>query len=443
MGVERIVTVGITRREGAAGLASQNYPVILVDDIPTTGFSSSRINRYSVNDLATIGTQFGTSTAAYKAFRAMASQGRKPKYIYVAERDAAVATQMTLTKVGSILAGQTIEGIVNGTAISVPFDTDIAGTLADLDTAISAVEGVANVTVAGQVLTIVATAQWELSVSDFEATGAGTLPTFTIATTVAGRNISDDIADMFAENSTPYLIYMTSTSKGAILAAAAYVETLRKLLFAASTDSAVATAGSTDVASLLQAADYTRTALFYTEDSTQHYPAALASLCLSYAPGKVAFHNKELTGVTADTLTSSEVGIIEGKNANNYTTVYGDVALVLQGVTADGVQIHATRDQDYFQTTLEGRIANTLKVNPKIPLNTKGLAMIAGEGQGVMNQMVREDVFDSDVDATFVAPDIADISEEDVTAHLASGFTGGAKIQNAMVEVSINLDIQL
>lgn len=443
MGIERIVTVNITRRTGAQGLASFNYPVILTDDTPNSSFGSDRVVRYSANGLSSVGTDFGTSSATYKAFRAMVSQNRKPKYIYVAERDAAVAIQKTITITGTILSGQTVAGTVNGTAISVVYATSSTATMDAVATAIAAVEGVASATHSTGVITIVATAQWELSVSTFAATGSGTLPTFAVATTVAGRTIADDIEALFAENTNPYLIYLTSTNKGAILSAAAYVQTLRKLLFAATTDSAVKAAGSTDVASQLETAGYTRTAIFYTEDSTQHYPAALASLCLSYDPGAVAFHNKELVGVTPDDLTDTAIGVLEGKNANNYTTVYGSTALVLQGVTADGVQIHATRDQDYFQTTLEGRIANVLTVNPKIPLNTFGLKLIETAGQGVMNQMVAENVFDSDVDATFTAPDIADISEEDVTAHLASGFTGSAKIQNAMVEVSVNLDLQL
>lgn len=444
MGIERLVTVSITRREGAAGLASFNYPAILTDDAPNSSFGTDRVKRYSANGLASVGTDFGTSSETYKAFRAMVSQSRKPKYIYIAERDAAVATVKLITITGAILSGQTVSVTVNGTAFSVVYATSSTATMDALAAAIQAGgNGVATAAHSTGVITITATAQYELSVGTAVATGSGTLPTFATTTSVAGRTIADDIEDMLAENANPYLIYLTSTNKGAIKAAAADIETRRKLLFAQSSESAIKAAGSTDLASQLQAADYTRTALFYTEDATQHYPAALAALCLSYSPGAVAFHNKEFAGVTADSLTDSAVGIIEGKNCNNYTTVYGTTALLLPGICADGVQIHVTRDQDYFQTTLEGRIANVLTVNPKIPLNQPGLALIGTAGQAVFDQMVSEHVFDSTVEAVFNTPDLADISEEDQAAHIASGFTGYAKIENALATVSINLDIQV
>ncbi len=443
MGVDRIVSISITRREGVRGLTSQDNLVLLSHDTPNASFGSDMVKRYSINSLTSVATDWGTGSTVYKAFQKAA--GMKPviPYIYVAKRGTPVAVEGTIVFSGDVLTGQTITGSVNGTAISVPFDTDMAGTMADLDTAVSAVQGVAGAVVASRTLTITASSEYPLDIGDFTVTGAGTLPTAVSTITVAGHTAADDIADMFAENKTPYLIYLTSTNEGAILAAAEYVQTLKKTLFVQSIDTNIVTSATDDLASQLQDAGYTNTAIFYTTDSTQHYPAALAAHCLAYAPGKVAFHNKTLPGITADDLDDNEIGYAETKYCNTYVVTLGDDGLVLQGVMVDGNQIHATRSEHYFQSQLEAEMGAFLKNNPIITFNARGLKRAEDVGQGTYNRMARELVFDPEQPYEFKAPDLADIPSGDKTAHLASGFTGRSSILGAVVKISANLDLQL
>lgn len=446
MGIERLVDLTITRREGARGLTSQGYPVILTNDAPNASYGSDITKRYSINSLSTVGTDFGTGSATYKAFQNAAKQSPKVKYIYVAKRTAAVATVKTITITDTILSGQTVALSVNGTAVSVVFASSSSATMDSLATAIAAVEGIASAAHSTGVITVTATAEWVLTVGDVSVTGSGTKPTFAVATSTPGRTVQDDIADIVAENNTPYLFYLTSAYKGTLAAAAEYIETLKKIAFLQTNDSAVKSSSSTDIGSLLKAADYTRTAVFYTSDTTKHWPMALAALCLAYAPGAVMFNGKVLTGITGDDLTDAEIGYLEGKNVNNYViNTLGSEGMVLKGVMADGNQIHATRDQDYFQSGLEGRLGNVFKNNPKVTINQRGKALFEGAGQGWFNQMLTEHVFDADYPAEWAGPEnpATDVPEEDQSAHLFSGFTGRGKIENAAVMISANIDIQV
>jgi hypothetical protein len=443
MGRERLAAITVTRRTGARGTNAQNFAVILSNESPNASFGSDKMKRYGINSSSSVGLDWGTSSETYKAFIRMSQQRPKPAYVYISKRTAAVATVKTLTETGDLLSGQTIVGSVNGEAISVPFDTNDATSLANLDTAISAVQGVAGVTVSGKILTITATAEYPLSVGTFTVTGSGTKPTFAVATTTAGRTIADDISELLAQSNIPYLIYPTSTSTGVILAASADVEGRQKLLFAQTTAADVPTSATDDIASQLKALAYTRTALFYTEDSTGHYPAGLAAIMLGYDAGGVQAVNRRVIGATPDPLTDDEIGYLEEKYCNSFTYIDNNIAAVQMGVCVDGIDIHATRDTDHLVDILFGRIANTLTVNPKIAINKKGLGLIEADGLSTTQYGLDKDILDPDYENFFQAPEPEDIPDEDKAANLASGFEGDWKIQKAMARVAISLSVSV
>lgn len=441
MGRERLVAITVTRRTGARGNAAQNYAVILSNDTPNSSFGSDKMKRYGINSSSSVGTDWGTGSDTYAAYLRMTQQTTKPNAVYISKRTAAVATVKTLTMSGTWASGQTVAGSVNGEAISVPFDTDQATSISNLADAIAAVQGIASAADVGSVITITATAEFILSVGAFTATGTGTLPTFAVATTTAGRTIADDISEMFAVSNVPYLIYPTGTSTGIILSAAATTQGLVKLLFAQTTSATVPTSATDDIASQLKALGYTRTALFYTTDSTGHFPAGLASIILGYDAGGVQAVNRRVVGATPDDLTDAEIAYLEEKYCNSFTYIDNNIAAVQMGVCVDGIDIHATRDTDHLVDILFGRIANTLTVNPKIAINKKGLGLIEADGLSTIQYGLDKNILDEDYNNFFQAPEPEDIPSEDVAANLASGFEGDVKIQKAMARVALDLSV--
>jgi len=445
MGIERVVDLTVTRIEGGAGAPSFNYPLILTDEAPGAGFGSAHVKRYGISQLSTVGTDFSTSGDTYKAALAVASQSPRPSYFYVGERTTAVATVKTLTFSGALATGHVVAGTVNGTAISVTFSGTTADTLTAIAAAIDAVEGVASATSNGTTtITITATVEWVLTVSTFTVTGSPSL-TCATATTTAGRTIQDDIADAEAETLTNgwYAICPTSTSKGASLAAAAYVETLRKMLFLQSSAAEILDVADTDdLLSRLQDLAYERTMTIYTDDTQEFINAAAVSRVFAIAPGNVTFANKNFTGVTASDITETDIDTVQGKGGNTYTTLGGSGRL-LKGFTADGNPAIATRDIDYFVSTLEIDLFNMLSQANKIPFTQAGIQLVDNVGDSVNKRMVAEGVFTNDPVPTFNVPAVADVPGGDKAAGTLSGVTHTATLANAIIKIEAAISLQL
>ena len=446
-GITRIVDASVTRIEGVQGLASFGIPTLVTNETPEASFGSARSKRYAVGDLATVGTDWGTTSEVYRAARALVSQNRTASEFYITQRDAAVAVEQTVTWSANFAAGDVITGVVNGTAISVAFDTDQATTQGLLNAALAAANGVNTSSGAALVNTVTADLEYPLNIS-LSASG-GASPTATIVTSNTPRTLSDDLDAALAECITAkwYLVYLVQSNEGMILSGAAWTEAQTKLFFAQSNDADIITNATDDIASQLSAAGYERTALFYRGTLTDHAPAALAGRVLAGDPGQIIFANKELSGVTPDELTLAQVGFINGKNANSYSMI-GSKGYSRLGIASDGVAIEVWRDLDYLQNELNEAFLNLLTVNDKIPFTIQGVALVEATGQAVVNRMVTEGILDpGDGDTVaapvFTAPAFADIDPSDKAARCLGGLKVLGTYSGSIIKVEINAQINL
>lgn len=447
--VDEIVAISINETQGATGLANFETPSVIADDTPNSSFgASNRAKRYNLTaaGLAEVGTDFGTSSATYLAVSAMTSQSPRPTYVYVIKRDTAVAKVMTLTFSATLASGDTVAGSVNGESVSVAWNTDMDTTLGDICTAIAAIEGVASATDNDtDTITITATAEWEMTVGDFTATG-GDEPTITTATSNAGRQIGDDIADAIAETSTNlwYGIAPTTTNKGALLSAAAYIENTKKFLFVQSSESGIKTTGSTtDLAYRMYALNYRRTVGFYRAATTDYINAAALSKFLGYDPGSVQLHMMELTAVTADVLTSTEVSEIQGRGFNTFESIGGS-SVIVKGWRVKGQKpASTTRDIDYWHNELQSEIFGWIKNQPKAPYSSAGFASLKSIGQNVNDRMVAEGVLSADYGRDFYVPSISSLSASDISNQAITGVIAYGTLQRGIVSVSITIEASI
>lgn len=112
--------------------------------------------------------------------------------VYV--RFAARKERYTIVFDADLITGNTVEGEIAGVSISVPFNTDHATTMADLETAVEAVPGVLSATVGGsgnRTLTVVSDADTELEYGEFEVTG-GASQAGVVVTKVAYMATADE-----------------------------------------------------------------------------------------------------------------------------------------------------------------------------------------------------------------------------------------------------------
>lgn len=442
MGLERIIESTTNLIQLNAGNTAVNIPAIFTDETPDPDgdFGSNRAKRYSLRSIDDIDTDFSGNGVTKQAANAIANQASglgAPSAFYVVKRDAVVAGVVDLVFDGPVLTGQTVSGTVNGNAISVPFDTDMAGTLSDLAAAIQALEMVDTAVSDGtDTVTITFEDEWAPAVGVFTVTGPGTAPEVETTVTTPAYTLADDIAAAIAETETNlwFAILPTTTNKGAILAAAAGIQARidRKIQVAHSTDTAIYAVGSTDLASLLKALGYNKTMLFYHDDSTEMLHAALTSLWLANPPGSIAPSNKSPIGVTPAPLTDAQIAILEGKNCNAFTSV-GIGNVVLPGIVSDGTDADAIRDVFYFLNVLDLRLFNRLTTSLKLPYNREGAQILTGDGDAVIAQNLTAPttVLDPEYANTWTVADPATLSDTDRAnkvfvcefdgKHLASG----------------------
>jgi hypothetical protein len=450
-GLDRVVSLTLNLIAGAVGLTVSNIPAIITDEALAAdhAFGSGYAKLYAVNELSSLATDFSDSGATYDAATAIASQTPKVNSFYVIKRASVVAAVLTLTFDDTLVASNTIAGTVNGNAISVPFNTSNAQTLTDIATAIQALEMVNTAVSNGtDTITITFETQWEPAVGTFTVTGGAAQAGVTTATTTPATNIVDDLTNAVAEADTNewFMVLPTSTSKGTILAAAEYIESLggQKMMIAHSTDSAIIAAGSTDVASLLEAEAYNYSALIYHDDSTEMVHAAWASRCLAVDPGGVSFALKSLTGCTSSNLTASQITITEGKTCNSYTNA-GPGPLTMKGVVASGKSIEAVRDSIYAKGELETALYDLFTSRDKIPYNEGGRQLVLAAGNAVVARMESEGVFDPDADTPnqFTMPEIADISASDISNRLFPDCRLIAQHLAGAIKIEISADISV
>lgn len=144
-----------------------------------------------------------------------------------------------------------------------------------------------------------------------------------------------------AENQDWYAVYIadaTGLSAADHAAVAAYLETMRAAYFFEDGTAAAKTSATTDVFYALKGASYERT--FGLFSTTKYAGAAVMGVAMGANTGVAnsayTMAYKTLVGVTPDDLSPTEVGYLQGKNANYYVIRGGSYNVLEKGVCASG-----------------------------------------------------------------------------------------------------------
>lgn len=451
-GLDRVIALTLNLIAGAVGLTVSNIPAIITDEALAAGhaFGSGYAKKYKVNELSSLATDFSSSGDTYKAATAIASQTPKVNEFYVIKRASVVKAVMTLTFSANLVASNVVAGTVNGHAISVTYASSNAATLTALASAIQALDEVLTATSNGtDTITITFEEQVEPSVGAFTVTLGASQATVTVATTTPATNIVDDLTNALGETATAsgwFMLLPTTTSVFAIQAAAEVIEAQggAKMALFHTTQAAVITSATTDIASLLKAEDYNYSGILYHDDSAEMAHCAWASRCLAVAPGSVSFALKSLTGCTTSGLTSAQIGYAEGKNCNTYTDA-GPGPLTLKGVNVAGISLEAIRDSIYAKGELETALYALFVARNKIPYNESGRQLVLATANAVVSRMVSEGVFDPDADPAnqFTMPEMTEISGTDKSNRLFPDCRLIGQHLAGAIKIEISADISV
>lgn len=186
-----------------------------------------------------------------------------------------------------------------------------------------------------------------------------------------------------------YACMICGVVKADILAVAAYIETASpaSAFFYTTADVDVLAGTEGNVMETLKTSSYRRTIGQY---STQ--TDAVASI-LGYAMGaNTSLSNSAYTlayksepGVTTETLTETQVGVIKGNNGNVYISRGSSYNFFEQGTMANGTHFDEVINLDMLSNSIQIAIMNILSSLPKVPQTEDGVSMLVNAISAVCN----------------------------------------------------------
>jgi hypothetical protein len=420
----------------SAGAAAPNFNSCLLLGTSTVIDVTERSRNYT--SLAAIATDFGTSAEEYLGAVAWFSQSPKPQSLLIGRwANTASHGQLiggTVSATNQLLATWT--AITDGS-----FHVSLDGTGYDVTTldfhAQTTLNGVASVITAG-VTAHGATVTWDATYSRFvvtlTSTGANSVVSFLTAVSPASGT---DISSMLAMRSTSSGAYQASgiAAESALTcvtlfdtywsdqwyglviptatdsdhsAVAAYIEasTAAHIYGVTSSEGAILTSStSNNIAYTLKTAGYDHSIVQYSSTSSYAVLSLLARvLTTDWTANNTAItlFGKDEPGVTAETLTETQMGYLEGYNCNVFVTYNNDTAIIEPGKVSSGEWIDTIIGSDWLRVTVQTDLYNALKTSTtKIPQTDPGMHRLAtiieaDLGQGVSNGLLAPGVWNGD-----------------------------------------------
>jgi len=391
---------------------------------------------------------FLTTDALYIASLKLMGQELSPEQFKVARKGVATNEQQTITTDADATLGTwtiTWNGLTTG-AIAYDAATSV------IETAIEALAGITSVTVTGTMdagssgITI----EWDgadastpfVEISSVDISGLTGPASVTIATVQNGQAVqtwAEALTATLAEDSDWYFLVPMLNGSGDsadIAALAALIEVEDKLMGVSTDEAAIITSASDDTASDLQAAAYDRTFLLYSEDEDNYPITGWIGGQSPKDPGSITWKFKPITGIIADTLTTSEKGYAIAKNCNTYETVAGINMITSEGVVASGEYIDIMRGTDWLEQKMAEDIFTLLANSDKVPFTTPGIAQVGAIVAYWLNRGVEAGLL-AEGTITITLPKLANIPAGEKSIRYLNGITFSATYAGAIHKVGI------
>lgn len=129
-----------------------------------------------------------------------------------------------------------------------------------------------------------------------------------------------------------------------------------------------------------------RAALIYNDEMDEHADAAWVGKCAPYDPGSITWKFKSLDGVTVPELTTTQVNALHNAHVNTYVSKLG-VEQTSEGMTTKMDQsgyIDVVRGQDWVEARMSEAVHELLFKMPKVPFTNKGIGMVKGTIEAVL-----------------------------------------------------------
>lgn len=438
MTLSQFVTVTITRDTVGASRAGFGTPLLL------SAYASFAERTRTYESLAEVAEDFAVTTSPeYLAAQQLFSQSPRPAQIKIG-RSALKPTQVYRINVTTVRNSHTYTINVKGkgvTSTAVTFTSDASATndeiIAGLVAALNLVTGnnylaaaVDSGTSDYATVTGDAAGDWfslEVDPADLE-----------VLQTHADPGVATDLANIALEDDDWYALITFYNSNAYVLAAAAWIETQKKIYYCDLDETKTITQAVTgsDTADDLHTLAYARTAVWYHPSSAAMLGASIAGRCLPIDPGGETHALKNLSGVAAVTMTSTHRTNLLAKEANSYRTVGGS-GRTFDGTTADGDYIDVTRGLDWLENDMQVGVFNALASADKIPFTDAGVAVVENEVRASLARAVVAGVLSDDPKPVVTVPRVANIASADKAARNLPDVSWSATLAGAIHKVNI------
>ena len=236
-----------------------------------------------------------------------------------------------------------------------------------------------------------------------------------------------------------YCIAIESRIDTDILGVAAWTESRYKVFIAATNDpNVIVPTNTTDVASVLLAGSYSRTAVIYSATAVGEWPdTAWAGAMLPNDPGSITWAFKAIRGVTGQVFTASQITALEAKRVSRIEIIQG-LARSVGGYTSEpGAFIDIIRGLDWLRQSMAEDIFFLLVNTPKVPYTNAGIAQVEGVIRARLQIAINRNVLVDDENLSVTAPDVADTEAIDRANRVLRDVKFTARLAGALHRVIV------
>lgn len=259
---------------------------------------------------------------------------------------------------------------------------------------------------------------------------------------VGAGGIAGDLADAQDVDGSWYGLQIDTQSSASILAAAAWVESNKKLFVPSSSDAGCKDgASTTDVAYLLKNANYARTALIFHPDPQHYMGARWMGKQFPKDPGSTNWAHQQVVA-NAYKLSASETAALTAKKCNFFVTTNG-VSTTFWGSLAGGEWIDVTHFIDWMSARTQERYFALLVGLEKLPYTQAGIEAAKAELRAQFYEGVQAGGIDGASPIVIDGPLITDVSDADKAARNLQGIRGSGRLAGAVNKVSLTITLTL
>lgn len=269
--------------------------------------------------------------------------------------------------------------------------------------------------------------------------------------------------DNFGQNW--YAVTVTGATNADHQAVGAYIEaSTNKHVYGVSTTEAgvISSASTTDIAYIMSQLGYLRTVVQYSSSNPYSVCSLLGRILTTDYNGNntvITLMYKQEPGITAETLTATQISALEAKNCNVFVAYNNSTAIIEQGKVSSGDFVDVVVGTDWLALDIQTAVFNLLyTTNTKIPQTDAGNHLIATTiearcSQAVVNGLLAPGTWNVGGFGTLTqgdflpkgfyvfAPSIATQSQADREARKSVVFQIAAKLAGAIHTANILINV--